>query len=53
MHSIPLKAMWAIRAIGNLEAKESLSKLCQSSDVRKAKIAKQQLEYLQKSNEST
>jgi hypothetical protein len=53
MHSIPLKAMWALRAIGNLEAEESLSKLCQSSDERKAKIAKQQLEYLQKSKEST
>lgn len=53
MHSIPLKAMWALREIGNLEAEESLSKLCQSSDERKAKIAKQQLEYLQKSKEST
>ncbi len=53
IHSIPLKAMWALRAIGNLEAEESLSKLCQSSDERKAKIAKQQLEYLQKSKEST
>jgi hypothetical protein len=53
IHSIPLKAMWALRAIGNLEAEESLSKLCQSSDTRKAKIAKQQLEYLQKSKEST
>ncbi len=53
IHSISLKAMWALWAIGNFQAEESLSKLCQSSDERKAKTAKQLLEHLLKSKQST
>lgn len=47
IHSIPLKAMWALRSIGNVDAKECLRKLSLSNDERKAKIAKMQLDYLE------
>lgn len=52
IHSIPLKAMWSLRLIGTAQAEESLKTLCNSSDGRKAKIAKQQLDYLYKAKES-
>jgi hypothetical protein len=45
--------MWALRVIGNSEAEESLKNLCTNLDARKAKIAKQQLDYLYKIKEST
>jgi len=53
VHSIPLKAMWSLRSIGNKEAIKSLQKLSNSKDQRKAKIAIQQLEYLRQAEEST
>jgi hypothetical protein len=53
MHSIPLKAMWSLRLIGNEEAVERIKKLTLSSDEKKAGIAKQQLEFLQQKEEST
>ncbi|PSR09220.1 MAG: hypothetical protein DA408_04980 [Bacteroidetes bacterium] len=49
IHSIPLKAMWSLRSIGNSEAIESLEKLSKSKDDRKAKIALDQLKHLKNS----
>lgn len=53
IHSIPLKAMWSLRAIGNTEAIESLERIAKSRDERKSKIAKQQIEYLKEKEAST
>jgi len=53
IHSIPLKAMWSLRAIGNTEAIESLERIVKSKDEKKSKIAKQQIEYLKKKEAST
>lgn len=53
IHSIPLKAMWSLRLIGNEEAIKSLRELSLSSDEKKAQIAKKQLEYLEQKEEST
>ncbi len=53
IHSIPLKAMWSLRLIGNDDAVERLKRLSLSPDEKKASIAKQQLEYLKKTEEST
>lgn len=46
IHSIPLKAMWSLRLIGNEDAEDKLVKLSSSPDEKKGNIAKQQLEYL-------
>jgi len=53
IHSIPLKAMWSLRLIGNEDAVNRLKELSSSSDEKKAGIAKQQLEYLKNAEEST
>ena len=52
-HSIPLKAMWALRVIGSPEAEESLKNLCNSTNEITAKIAKQELDSLHKLKAST
>ncbi len=53
LHSIPLKAMWSLRLIGNEDAVGRLIKLTSSPDEKKASVAKQQLEYLKKKEKST
>lgn len=52
-HSIPIKAMWALRDIGTLEALEKLTLLVNSEDNRISLKAQQQLEYLKQKIEST
>jgi len=53
VHSIPIKAMWALRDIGSVKAIEKLKILSQSSDERMNEKAIQQLEYLRQKEEST
>ena len=45
VHSIPLKAMWAIRDIGTEQAKSTLVRLTKDTNLKTRNIAIQQLEY--------
>jgi len=52
IHSIPLKAMWAIRDIGTEEAKNTLLRLTKDTNPKLKKIAIQQLAYFKERNQS-
>lgn len=45
LHSIPLKAIWALRKIGNQEAINALRNISNSGDGKKMKMAQEQIEY--------